>query len=97
MNLPKGTRIDCLAHYDNSENNPYNPDPSKLVHFGEQTFEEMLIGFVDLDVPIGHPIPRAPEVGADVLDSLSGLRDMWRGFTGGEPAKGENRRRRRPG
>jgi peroxiredoxin len=53
--LPKGTRIDCLAHFDNSEGNPYNPDPKKLVRWGEQTFEEMMIGYVDLDVPVGSP------------------------------------------
>jgi len=56
MNLPKGTRIDCLAHFDNSENNPYNPDPSQLVRWGEQTFEEMLIGYLDMDVPLGTPV-----------------------------------------
>ena len=56
MDLPKGTRIDCLAHFDNSENNPYNPDPNKLVRWGEQTFEEMMIGYLDMDVPVGEPV-----------------------------------------
>jgi peroxiredoxin len=56
MNLPKGTRVDCLAHFDNSESNPYNPDASKMVRWGEQTFEEMMIGYLDMDVPIGTPI-----------------------------------------
>ncbi|MHC5542376.1 alkyl hydroperoxide reductase, partial [Singulisphaera rosea] len=46
--LPKGTRIDCLAHFDNSSKNPANPDPSKKVIWGEQTFEEMMIGYVDV-------------------------------------------------
>jgi peroxiredoxin/mono/diheme cytochrome c family protein len=51
--LPKGTRINCLAHYDNSPDNPANPDPTKAVRWGQQTFEEMLIGYVDyvVDVP----------------------------------------------
>jgi peroxiredoxin len=62
LDLPKGTRIDCLAHFDNSDKNPYNPDPSQLVRWGEQTFEEMMIGYVDLDVPLGTPIFRAPEL-----------------------------------
>ncbi len=57
MILPKGTRIDCLAHFDNSESNPYNPDPNKMVRWGEQTFEEMMIGYLDMDVPVGEPIP----------------------------------------
>jgi hypothetical protein len=45
--LPKGTRIDCLAHFDNSANNPANPDPSKEVRWGDQTFQEMMIGYID--------------------------------------------------
>src|SRR5205823_1766925 len=45
--LPKGTRIECTAHFDNSDKNPNNPDPTKLVRWGDQTWEEMMIGFVD--------------------------------------------------
>jgi hypothetical protein len=50
IHMPKGTRIDCLAHYDNSPNNKYNPDPNKVVRWGDQTFEEMMIGFFDYTV-----------------------------------------------
>jgi len=46
--LPKGTRIECVAHYDNSPNNPANPDATKEVRWGDQTFEEMMIGFFDV-------------------------------------------------
>jgi hypothetical protein len=49
--LPKGARIDCVAHFDNSANNKYNPDPTKAVHWGEQTWEEMMIGFFTYTVP----------------------------------------------
>ena len=45
--MPKGTRIDCLAHFDNSTGNPANPDPEKAVRWGEQTWEEMMIGYID--------------------------------------------------
>jgi len=48
--LPKGTRIECTAHFDNSANNPYNPDPSKEVRWGDQTWEEMMIGFFSVTV-----------------------------------------------
>ncbi|HEV3122693.1 MAG TPA: redoxin domain-containing protein [Isosphaeraceae bacterium] len=48
--LPKGTQIDCLAHFDNSENNPANPNPKEEVRWGEQTFEEMMIGYIDYSV-----------------------------------------------
>jgi peroxiredoxin len=43
--LPKGTRLRCTAHYDNSENNPWNPDPTATVRFGLQTWEEMMVGY----------------------------------------------------
>jgi peroxiredoxin len=43
--MPKGTRLHCTAHFDNSPDNPANPDPTKLVTFGDQTWEEMMFGF----------------------------------------------------
>ena len=48
--LPKGSRIECVAHYDNSPNNRYNPDPAKEVRWGPQTWEEMMIGWFDYTV-----------------------------------------------
>ncbi len=42
--FPKGTRIECVSHYDNSPFNPYNPDPKATVREGQQTFQEMLNG-----------------------------------------------------
>jgi peroxiredoxin len=59
MTLPAGTVIDCTAHFDNSVDNPYNPDPTKTVRWGEQTFEEMMIGYIDVDLPVGEGITRA--------------------------------------
>jgi len=47
VHLPNGTKIQCIAHFDNSPNNRFNPDASKDVHWGDQTFEEMMIGFFD--------------------------------------------------
>ncbi len=44
--FPKGTRLECVAHYDNSRFNPYNPDPGATVKDGDQTKDEMLNGFV---------------------------------------------------
>jgi len=43
--LPKGTRIECVAHFDNSANNKFNPDPTKEVRWGDQSWEEMMIGW----------------------------------------------------
>jgi peroxiredoxin len=43
--LPKGTKIVCTAVFDNSPDNPANPDPTATVRWGEQSWEEMMIGF----------------------------------------------------
>jgi hypothetical protein len=43
--FPRGTRIECVAHYDNSTFNPYNPDATATVREGQQTTEEMMYGF----------------------------------------------------
>mgnify|MGYP001017862235 CR=1 FL=1 len=54
--FPKGTKIHCLAHFDNSKFNPYNPDPNATVKEGDQTYEEMMFGFFfyTLDDPYIH-------------------------------------------
>jgi hypothetical protein len=46
--LPKGTKIECTAHFDNSAKNPENPDPSKTVIWGQQSWDEMMVGFFNL-------------------------------------------------
>jgi mono/diheme cytochrome c family protein len=43
--IPAGTKMEVIAHYDNSATNKANPDPSKEVKWGDQTWEEMMIGF----------------------------------------------------
>jgi oligopeptidase B len=45
LKLPKGSKILSVAHWDNSRNNPMNPDPNKKVRFGLQTWEEMMVGW----------------------------------------------------
>jgi hypothetical protein len=49
--LKAGTELQAVGWYDNSRKNPHNPDPESAVHWGEQTFEEMMVGFFDLAVP----------------------------------------------
>jgi len=53
LKLPPKTRIHCVAHFDNSEANLANPDPSKNVRWGNQTWEEMLIGYFNYMIPVG--------------------------------------------
>ena len=43
--MPAGTRIHVIGHFDNSAQNPANPDPNKTVTFGPQTWDEMFIGY----------------------------------------------------
>jgi len=45
--MPKGTRLHCEAWFDNSEANLANPDPTVTVRWGDQTWEEMMIGYFD--------------------------------------------------
>jgi hypothetical protein len=48
--LPKGTRIVCEGGFDNSAANPFNPNPDATVRFGDQTYEEMFIGYLEFAV-----------------------------------------------
>jgi hypothetical protein len=48
LNLPRGMKVHMVAHFDNSSKNPNNPDPTKTVTWGDQTWEEMMIGWMDL-------------------------------------------------
>ncbi len=59
LKMPKGTRIEAIAHYDNSTSNPLNPEPNKEVRFGEQTWEEMMNGF--FDIIVSNPATEKPE------------------------------------
>jgi peroxiredoxin/mono/diheme cytochrome c family protein len=54
LDLPDGSFIKCVAHYDNSPDNPNNPDPEQSVRWGEQTWDEMMIGYFDVAVPLAR-------------------------------------------
>jgi hypothetical protein len=49
--LKAGTKLQAVAWYDNTEDNPHNPDPNAEVRWGGQTYEEMMVGFFDVAVP----------------------------------------------
>jgi len=50
--LPAGTRIRGTARFDNSEDNLNNPDPERTVRWGDQTWDEMMIGYFDVALPL---------------------------------------------
>ncbi len=49
--LKAGTELQAVAWYDNSRNNRHNPDPASPVEWGDQTYNEMMVGFFDVAVP----------------------------------------------
>ncbi|HEY4312305.1 MAG TPA: redoxin domain-containing protein [Pirellulales bacterium] len=58
--LPRGTRLLCTAHFDNSEQNLSNPDPNRDVRWGDQTWDEMMIGYFTT-LPGQSPAPVATQ------------------------------------
>ncbi len=81
--LPAGSRLDCTAAFDNSEQNLNNPDPKATVGFGDQTFEEMMIGFFEIADPhqdLTRPAAEQPREASRVEQFLTILK-----ATAGEP------------
>jgi Copper type II ascorbate-dependent monooxygenase, C-terminal domain len=50
IKVPKGTKLVVTAHFDNSVNNKFNPDPSRTVYYGDMTWEEMMYPFYSVVV-----------------------------------------------
>lgn len=65
LKLPVGTEIHCTAYFDNSEGNLNNPDPTATVRWGDQTWEEMMIGYFDVALPVDPSQPRKDDEGDD--------------------------------
>jgi mono/diheme cytochrome c family protein len=72
--LPKGTRLIAVSHFDNSPNNPYNPDPKKEVRWGFQNWEEMSNCFVGLTINLkDNPDQLFHRSGPSMLKPVSGI------------------------
>ncbi|MEO2018664.1 MAG: hypothetical protein ABGZ53_30295 [Fuerstiella sp.] len=52
MSIGEAVQPTAAAHFDNSENNLNNPDPTRTVPWGDQSWDEMMIGYFDVAVPI---------------------------------------------
>src|SRR5215469_14659769 len=61
--LKAGTELQAVAWFDNSAANPHNPDPTAAVGWGEQTYDEMMVGFFDVAVDAGFDKSRFFERG----------------------------------
>lgn len=56
LHVPAGTQIECVGHFDNSSANPNNPDPLQWVRWGDQSWQEMMlgvVGYIDLPPSVG--------------------------------------------
>lgn len=104
VSLPKGAYLQCVAHFDNSENNLSNPDPTQTVRWGDQTWNEMMIGYFDVAIPTevlglatsaSKPRSTQPTAGSNrtkarVLEILKAIRDFDRqGNNNGKLEKSE--------
>jgi len=76
VKVPADTEIEVVAHYDNSAFNPYNPDPTRTVPYGQQTFDEMMNGFIfftydeenlniEVDPKTGRPLKKESQQAND--------------------------------
>ncbi|MEN3332376.1 MAG: hypothetical protein V7641_1741 [Blastocatellia bacterium] len=77
--LPRGTQLIVTAHYDNSERNKWNPDPTKAVRWGDPTYDEMMIGYMDYVTKITErPVAR---IDPKILDAYIGEYEFLPGRT----------------
>jgi len=58
VKIPKGTKLRVDAHYDNSVNNKFNPNPNKTVYYGQMTWEEMMSPFFGVVVDRGTDVKK---------------------------------------
>jgi hypothetical protein len=84
---PKGSRIDCLAHFDNSPGNKSNPDPARLVRWGPQTWDEMMIGFIEFTLD-HQELDRSDAIENSQKSSSRGSGQATRDNTGGANLSG---------
>jgi hypothetical protein len=76
VDAPRGAVVHATAWFDNSSANPANPDPTRTVRWGEQTFDEMMIGYVEYYLPgedPENPVADAPRERAKGAPSFAEL------------------------
>lgn len=78
--MPRGTELVCTATFDNSDANPSNPDADHWVTFGEQTWQEMMIGFFVMTTPHNQP---ARSIDGSALPTISKLVNQFMPQEGG--------------
>jgi mono/diheme cytochrome c family protein len=75
--VPRGSQLIVTAHYDNSERNKWNPDPTRAVRWGDPTYDEMMIGYMDYVTKItGRPVA---QIDPKILDAYVGEYELLPG------------------
>jgi hypothetical protein len=79
MKMPAGTQILGEATFDNSEKNLNNPDPTKWVMFGDQTWDEMMIGYMHVAIPIDPSTGRARDsvLPKDAREEMPSMKEIF--------------------
>jgi hypothetical protein len=77
--IPKGSKLIVTAHYDNSARNKFNPDPSKTVRWGDPTYDEMMVGYIDYIVKARDRV--TARIDPAVLDRYAGVYEIVPGRT----------------
>jgi hypothetical protein len=77
--IPKGSKLIVTAHYDNSLRNKSNPDPAKAVRWGDPTYDEMMVGYIDYIVKTRERA--AAKIDPAILDAYTGEYEIMPGRT----------------
>ena len=85
LELTPGLSIECTGYFDNSSNNLANPDPSAVVRWGDQTWEEMMLGFMEIAVPLNREKPgkvfqERPLTAKEEAEAETAARDLVKRF-----------------
>ena len=73
--IPAGSRLMVTAYFDNSAKNKFNPDPTKDIRYGEPTYDEMMLGFMDFVTEMPPVVALDPKI----LDSYTGKYEVGPG------------------
>ncbi|MGE0128233.1 MAG: thiol-disulfide isomerase [Blastocatellales bacterium] len=73
LRIPGGSKIQVTGYFDNSTKNKFNPDPSKPVRYGEPTYDEMMMGFVDY---VAEKPKQLAKIDPQVFDTYAGKYDF---------------------
>lgn len=73
--IPAGSRLMVTAYFDNSAKNKFNPDPTKDIRYGEPTYDEMMLGFMDFVTEMPPVVALDPKI----LDSYTGKYEVMPG------------------